>query len=322
MKNKHSKSHKDGRYKRLIAVLVVLAIAVVGVRLLMTSHAATPYASAYAANGQLASPATLVSGGSNANNQAVQFDSTSTGTGTASGGCTNAGVVAPCINSTTTGASGWGTPKLDDEFTKDSSLNTSIWSPTVYFGGDVQNYTYMYSSNVSVANGYLNLKASGAEGASGSIIDTDPYDGVSGHTGYQFTYGFMEARIDFPASGTQIANWPSFWAVGQDWPEDGEIDVVEGLSGTACYHFHYGANNTAPGNCVSGNYTGWHTFGADWQPGSITFYYDGIDVGSITSGITSQPLFLLAENSTGSYGLLPVTTPADMLMSYVRVWQN
>jgi hypothetical protein len=322
MKNKHSNFHKYSRSKTVAGVLVVLAITVVGVRLLTASHAQGPYTSASVSSGQIVSPATLVNGGGSTGVQSVQFGSTSTGTGTTSGGCTNAGVVAPCVGSATAGASGWGSPKLDDEFTKDSSLNTSIWSPTVYFGGDVQNYTYMYASNVTVSGGYLNLKASGAEGVSGSIIDTDPDDGVSGHTGYQFVYGFMEARIDFPASGTEIANWPSFWAVGQDWPEDGEIDVVEGLSGTACYHFHYGSNNTAPGNCVNGNYTGWHTFGADWQPSGITYYYDGVDEGTITSGITSQPLFLLAENSTGSYGLLPVTTPADMLMSYVRVWQN
>jgi beta-glucanase (GH16 family) len=182
----------------------------------------------------------------------------------------------------------------------------------------------MYSSNVSVTNGYLNLEASGAAGASGGIISSDPDDGQPGHTGYQYTYGFVEARIYLPASGTEVANWPAFWAVGQNWPVDGEMDVMEGLGGSACYHFHYGtspSDKNGPGNCVSGNYTGWHTFGANWQPGVVTYYYDGVDVGQITTGITTEPMFLILENSTGTYGLLPVTTPSDMLVSYVRVWQ-
>ncbi len=320
-----SQQSSKNKYKPIITIFIVVAVAVLGVRLLTLGHAQTPYVSSYAANGQRTGSASLVAGGSNANNQAVQFGSASTTPTGPQGGCTNNGVVAPCIGNDTTGAGGWGTPTFDDEFTKDSSLNTSKWSPTVYFGGNVQNYTTMYASNVSVADGYLNLEAHGAEDQSGSFLDTDPDDGVAGHTGYQFTYGYMEARIYFPASGNEIANWPSFWAVGQVWPNDGELDVVEGLNGAACYHFHWGtsSNPQAQGGCTSGNYAGgWHTFGADWQPGSVTWYYDGVDVGSVTSNITSQPLFLILENSTGSYGLLPVTTPADVQVSYVRVWQN
>jgi hypothetical protein len=208
---------------------------------------------------------------------------------------------------------------FDDEFNKDSSLNTTTWSPDWFGSGNTQNGTKMLSSNVIVSGGYLNLDASGAEGASGSIISTNPDDYQTGHTGFQYTYGFAEAKIDLPASGSKIANWPAFWADGQDWPTDGEMDIMEGLGGSACYHFH--DTSGAPGACVSGNYTGWHTFGANWQPGSVTYYYDGVEVGQITTGITSEPMFLMLENSTGSYGNLPVTTPSDMKVAYVRVWQ-
>jgi beta-glucanase (GH16 family) len=184
----------------------------------------------------------------------------------------------------------------------------------------------MYSSNVNVSGGYLNLDALGAAGASGSIISSNPDDYVPGHTGFQFTYGFAEAKMYIPYSGSKVANWPAFWLTGQTWPETGEIDILEGLSGSACYHFIYGTADSGqnfhnPGGCPSGNYTGWHTFGVDWQPSGITYYYDGVQVGQITTGITSSPMYVIVENSTGSSGLSPVTTPSDVQVAYVRVWQ-
>jgi beta-glucanase (GH16 family) len=217
------------------------------------------------------------------------------------------------------GVAGNWTLKFDDEFANDSSLNTTVWSPDWFGSGNTQNQTLMTSSNVSISGGYLNLEATSSSGA---IVSTNPDDVQTGHTGYQFTYGYAEAKIYLPASGSEIANWPAWWTNGQDWPTDGEMDIMEGLGGSACYHFHYGTsgNPQGPGGCASGNYSGWHIYGADWQPGSVTYYYDGTEVGQITSGITSMPMYLIIENSTGSYGG-PVVTPTDMLVDYVRVWQ-
>ncbi|GAA2148349.1 hypothetical protein GCM10009760_40230 [Kitasatospora kazusensis] len=134
----------------------------------------------------------------------------------------------------------------------------------------------------------------------------------------QFTYGAFEARIYLPASGSQIANWPAFWTDGQNWPADGEMDVMEGLGGSACYHYH--SPSGGPGNCAPGNYSGWHTYGADWEPGSVTYYYDGVKVGQITSGVSSSPQYLILNNAV--YGDNLTVAPADMQVDYVRVWQH
>jgi beta-glucanase (GH16 family) len=149
----------------------------------------------------------------------------------------------------------------------------------------------------------------------GSLVSTNPDDGAGG--GFQFTYGVVEARVYLPADGNQIANWPAIWTDGQVWPQDGEDDLLEGLGGQACYHFHDPLGG--PGNCDTSIAPGWHTFASDWQPGSVTYYYDGVNVGSITTGITSSPMYLILNNTVSPYS--PNDSEADsMQVQYVRVW--
>jgi beta-glucanase (GH16 family) len=111
------------------------------------------------------------------------------------------------------------------------------------------------------------------------------------------------------------------WADGQSpWPTNGEDDVLEGLGGEACFHFH--SPSGGPGSCVAGNLSGWHTFASDWQPGSVTYYYDGAQVGRITTGITSSPMYLILSNTVSSAMGGPTVAPSDMQVDYVRVWQH
>ena len=62
---------------------------------------------------------------------------------------------------------------------------------------------------------------------------------------FSFTYGFIEARVwlpGVPGSPGEVANWPGVWADGQNWPEDGEIDIAEGIGGQVCAHLHSAVN--------------------------------------------------------------------------------
>jgi hypothetical protein len=326
-----------------LAIVVVLVIVTVGSILLFGSHAEGPYTSAIPSAGSLTGSAGINNDTTALNDKSVSFNSSTTTTPPvgAEGGCTYNGVVAPCVGGTSgTGASGWGTPIFNDTFTSDSDkLNTKTWTPDWFNNGNTgSNETTSLSSLVTFnSDGYLDLGTSGGSasninaggdhaGAGGNmgLISSDPNDNVSGHSGFQYTYGFAEARIYLPGTGTKVDNWPAFWSVGQNWPTDGEIDTLEGLVGSACYHFIYPAtsNGTAQGACpTNANYTGWGTFASDWQNGIITYYYDGVDVGTITQGITSSPMFIVAENSTG-YLSGPFASPDDMLVSYIRVWQN
>jgi hypothetical protein len=206
------------------------------------------------------------------------------------------------------------TTTFSDDFTG-TSLNTAFWNPG-WFGtgitGPVNTSECMSynSANVSVSNSYLNLAITGGYAA---IVNSNPSGGAS--TGFQFTGGSIEFRANLPASsGSTIANWPALWTDGQSWPTDGEMDVMEGLGGTAAYHFHDPAGG--PGANVPGNYTGWHNFGAVWVPGgTVTYYYDGVQVGTI-SGVTSAPMYIIMGNQCGS----PQVSPATMQVDWVYVW--
>jgi beta-glucanase (GH16 family) len=213
---------------------------------------------------------------------------------------------------------------FSDSFAADAALDTTKWSTGWNASGITRPPNWSEDdcydpAQVSVAGGTLNLTAIQKPVNCGQAKDyTSGLVNTNGK--FNFTYGAMEARIYLPAgSDGKIANWPAFWADGQNWPTDGETDVMEGLTGDACYHFHSTAGG--PGGCASGNYTGWHTYGADWEPGSVTYYYDGVKVGQITTGITSVPQYLILNNAVGGYGGA-IMAPATMKVDYVKVWQH
>src|SRR5579875_176706 len=152
----------------------------------------------------------------------------------------------------------------------------------------------------------------------GAMVTTDPSDGRDGG-GFAYTYGVLEARVYVPAAGARIADWPAIWTDGQSWPADGEDDLMEGLDGAACFHFHDSLGH--PGSCVHRLSPGWHTFASYWRPGVVTYYYDGARVGAIATGITAAPMYIAIDN-TVSAARGPATVADSMRVRYVRVWQH
>ncbi len=231
-----------------------------------------------------------------------------------------------------TGVPGDWTLKFDDEF-NGTSLDTAKWSTGWYGSGitapvnDSEDDCYD-PAQVSEGGGALDLTLIAKSENCG--ISDPLYAGglVSTQGKFSFTYGFIEARVWLPGApgdAGYVANWPAVWADGQNWPEDGEIDIAEGISGQLCAHFHNAANSSqglsagGGSGCPSGIYTGgWHTFAANWEPGIVTYYYDGVDIGSVTSGITSAPMFLVLDYAAGG----PTHVPDTMKVDYVRVWQH
>jgi beta-glucanase (GH16 family) len=177
------------------------------------------------------------------------------------------------------------------------------------------------SDLVGVSNGSLHIRAIRKTETCGDR--TMPYTSgmINTKKQFRFTYGALEARMHLPAAEPGvIANWPVFWQLGANWPIDGESDVVEGLLGHACFHYH--SKMGSEGGCAKGDYTGWHTFGAHWRPGRMDYYYDGVLVGTLTENVTAAPQWLVLTYSVQPSVGGPTKVPSDLRVDYVRVWQS
>ena len=164
-------------------------------------------------------------------------------------------------------------------------------------------------------------------------------------------YGRIEARIKLPA-GKGI--WPAFWMLGSNlgqvgWPACGETDIMEmvgGDPGSTANAKVYGtihwkgtlSNQEASSQpevytLGSGQFAdGFHTFGIEWNPATITYFLDGIQTGSapdnlVTQGtIFQQPFFLIFNLAVG--GQWPgspdnqTTFPQTMAVDWVRIYQQ
>jgi hypothetical protein len=230
------------------------------------------------------------------------------------------------------GVSGSWRSVFDDEF-DGGSLNGAVWN-TGWLGSGLtgpmnteEEECYGPGQDV-VSGGELDINMVAApqtgcptNGGNGPTVNEPFLSGmVNTRNKFSYTYGYLETRVWLPAGAHGGVDWPGVWEVGNPAPADGEIDVVEGLSGQACWHFH-DSSEASFGGCSGNDAGGWHTYGADWEPGVVTWYYDGERVGQETSDITGDPMYLIADLAAdNTYGGPP--GPATMRIDYIRVWQR
>jgi beta-glucanase (GH16 family) len=162
----------------------------------------------------------------------------------------------------------------------------------------------------------------------------------SGHFTQQ--YGRLEARLRLPR-GQGI--WPAFWALGSNigsvgWPNSGEIDVMENIGREpSTVHGSLHGPGYSGGSPLTGTFTlgggtfadAFHTFSADWGPGTVSFAVDGVTYETHTSADThgnpwafDHPFFLILNLAVG--GNFPgnpdgsSTYPQQYLIDYVHVF--
>src|SRR4051812_10370820 len=237
---------------------------------------------------------------------------------------------------------------FDDEF-NGTSLNTNNWTALTRQDSFNNEKQYYLPSQVTVANGNLQIKALN------QAIANKQYQSGLITSNALFGPGRIEARIDLP---TTQGMWPAFWMNPNQvqWPLGGEIDIMENKGsqptivssafhwqkdpgpccGTHFYAVHeYSA--TSGGNPVNFT-TGFHTYAVEWdkKPGTsvneIRFYVDDnlhftVDENSSMSdaNFTTAKNIILNLAVGGDFGGDPNGTtvfPQTMLVDYVRVWNR
>jgi hypothetical protein len=196
--------------------------------------------------------------------------------------------------------SGWSTVFSDDFTGAAGSGADSQWmydtGPGSNFGtGEIETMTNSTSNVYLDGNGNLDITAQDDNGAwtSGRIQTTTANVGAPAGGELEVT-----ASIEQPSGG--LGYWPAFWMLGPgQWPENGEIDIMEDvnslseLSGTV----HCGTDPGGPCNepdgigsglvGCSGCQSGYHTYTmilnrTNTSDESITFYLDGNEYFTVT----------------------------------------
>ena len=229
---------------------------------------------------------------------------------------------------------------FDDEFNSFSASpdgSTGTFQTTFYFGGRSlpSNGEQEYYSDSSVGtdpfslqNGALDITATPggpAKDISG-LITTEQ--------SFSQTYGYFEIRAELPQGQGM---WPAFWLLPTDksWPP--ELDPLEafgapnanGEGGANQVHVGMISTNssqdgggwqTVPANI----YTGYHTYGVDWEKDFVTYYFDGKEIAQFkTPSDMDKPMYMLANLATG--GTWPGAVGSEtsqMKIDYIRAYSS
>jgi beta-glucanase (GH16 family) len=230
-----------------------------------------------------------------------------------------------------------------DEFSGKGLPDASKWS---YEKGHVRNHEAQSYSDADIAN-------SRREGGSLVIEALEQSDNVTSaalESKQSWVYGYFEVRAKIP---TGTGTWPAIWLLGDGirkqgaayipWPRCGEIDVMENVGfDPARVHFnvHTKGRSTAPGSVASHNmivpglWKKFHTYGLDWLPDRLDFYFDGKKVMTYLNdhkGVGAwpfdEPQFVILNLAIGGdwggqKGVDKSIFPSKFLVDYVRVYKR
>ncbi len=210
---------------------------------------------------------------------------------------------------------------FSDHFTG-TALDPDHWSTCYYWDctNRAQDELEWYEpSQATVDGGTLSLTAvpgqtHGKQYVSGMI---------SSYGKFSFTYGYAQIVAELPR-GRGL--WPAFWTLPEagGWPP--EIDIMENWAQTDTIDLfvHYGRTGLETASASVPTASGaFHTYGVDWEPGSISWYIDGTVRARFAVSITS-PEYLLASLAVAGDPAPDASTrfPQSLKIRSIDVWQH
>jgi len=230
-----------------------------------------------------------------------------------------------------------------DEFDKNGLPDSTKWNYDT--GGDgwgnneLQYYTSNRAENARVDSGLLVIEArkedmKGNKYTSARLVSKGKGD---------WTYGRFEIRARLPKG---VGTWPAIWMLGSatplEWPDDGEIDIMEHVGfnhgqihasvHTKKYYHSIGTQKTAITQ-VPDCSEAFHVYAMEWDKETITVFVDDRPYFKFRNEHTGKdawpfdkPCYLLLNiavggNWGGQKGVDETIWPQKMEVDYVRVYQ-
>lgn len=205
---------------------------------------------------------------------------------------------------------------------------------------DRDQYVYHDKTFPTVKDGNLWLKIEKDETGRVMLgrIDTHKYDEYVDDSKWSQKYGFFECRADVPETDkTYFAFWfmsAGVFDVGNDGRDGTEIDVCETAylgDWTAStlhwdgYDSHHKSVTSLPRHAPD-LHDGYHTFGLEWDPDTLKFYYDG-KLTWTYSGVAVPWVkeYIILSSGTGDWvqgNIKNANLPYYAKVDYVRAWQK
>jgi hypothetical protein len=310
--------------------VIVFGFAIIGLILTISSQAATYSAPKEAEVGTLAGASATTADAKASSGNYVKFGGSATPPPTTPPPTTPPPTTPPPTTPppaalVPTGVAGNWALTFNDEF-DGTAIDKTKWTTETSSGNNSDETACFDPSTLSVAGGYLNMQllAKSCQGKQNM--------GGQMYTAFKQAYGFFEARMNLPGDGSRTYNFPAFWIVPYGggapcWPTGGELDIMETIGGGAKTSYGYGGscdnvtNGWSQFDGGGGYWGGWHTFAADWQPGSMTVYYDGKKVGTHNDSGVKGAMNIILDNTSRPMGGA-TKTGTQVQVDYVRAWKK
>ena len=187
-------------------------------------------------------------------------------------------------------------------------------------------------SPFSISDGAVTIRAERATPeTAGNIYGYQYTSGMlSTRNSFAQTYGYFEASIAIPGAGA-TGTWPAFWLYSEDAYQETsikfELDVLEAWGDEMVQATIHTSDSSVPGGEVffqtfdADLSQGFHRYGVLWTEETITWYIDGVEVGTVpTPADAHGPMYLivnlaLSQNTPANFD------SAEMQVDYVRAYQ-
>jgi beta-glucanase (GH16 family) len=244
-----------------------------------------------------------------------------------------------------------------DEFNTDGAPDEKNWNYETGFMRNEENQWYQ-KENAVCKDGFLIIEARNENKANPNFVSKTHRNFAKSRDSIKVTssclitrekhswqYGRFEMRAKIPVGNGM---WPAFWSLGTkgNWPENGEIDIMEYFTGKLLANAAWKSNepNTAWDSSAfklsDFKDKEWadtfHIWKMDWDAHSIKLYVDDQLLNEINVDKTinapnqniipfQQPHYLLVNLAVGGINggeFTKADLPAKYVIDYIRVYQK